>query len=123
MKVKTIKIKSLEQGFTDFKKVFEQVASGKKLPPARQETYFESLEAVRRVLTPERLKLLKYIKEQKPQSIYAVAKGLKKDLKNVSQDLKYLADIGLVQMTKKTSHRRQIQPHVVADRLLIQIEI
>ena len=49
-----IEIKSLEEGLKDFRATWKAVAAGKKVTP-RKGTYFTSLEAARKVLTPKRL--------------------------------------------------------------------
>ena len=51
---------------------------------------------MRRVLTERRLELLKAVKDNKPQSVYALAKMLHRDLKNVLQDVEYLRELGII---------------------------
>ncbi len=83
MKAKTIKIKTLEEGLNDFSKAFHK-ASTCQAAKNKSGIFFSSLEAVRKMLTTERIKMLRYIKKFKPNSIYELAKGLDKNIKNVS---------------------------------------
>jgi predicted transcriptional regulator len=54
---------------------------------------------MRRVLTEKRLELLKTIKEKEPSSVYDLAKILHRDLKNVLQDVAYLQELGIIEVT------------------------
>jgi len=62
--------------------------------------YIESLEAARKLLTPERLKMLGVIKREKPASLYALAKIMGKDFRAIHRDVGIMSDAGLIQ--KKT---------------------
>jgi predicted transcriptional regulator len=63
-------------------------------------------EVLGRILSPPRLQILTMIPSLKPKSISALAKALKKDFKNVYSDVKFLADLGFIELreegTKKT---------------------
>lgn len=124
MRVKKIRIKSLKDSLDDFARVFKQVQAGKRLPTVSEpEIYFESIEAVRKIMTPQRMRLLRYIKQHKPQSIYSLAKGIGKDIKNVYQDLTYLGDIGLIALKDSGRSRRQKQPVLLYDCLSVEFVI
>ena len=58
--------------------------------------YFQSIDDMRAVLTNNRLAILRAIRENKPKSVYELSKRLGRNLKNVNEDLKLLAEIGLV---------------------------
>ncbi len=58
--------------------------------------YFESLEDLRRALTPKRMDLLVAILRQAPGSVTELAKLAGRDLKNVSEDLTLLRQLRLV---------------------------
>ncbi len=70
---------------------------------------FTSLEAVARVLSPARLELLGAILNERPESIYALAKVVGRDFKNVHSDVRLLADIGLLEL-KATGKRDAVKP-------------
>jgi len=59
--------------------------------------FFQSLETLLSVLTTRRLELLKVLHESGPSSVRALAKKLKRDYKNVHQDIALLEKVGLVQ--------------------------
>ena len=97
MKIRRIKIgiKPLKESLHEFAVVWDKLQHGENVKK-RTGIYFESIDAMRKVLTNKRLTILKVIKEEEPNSVYALAKLLGRDLKNVNQDLKMLVDIGLV---------------------------
>ena len=61
--------------------------------------YFQNLETLLRTLTPRRLELLKTVHDRDSISVRALAMALKRDYKNVYQDMKVLENIGLVVRT------------------------
>ena len=58
--------------------------------------YFQNLETLLKILTPKRLELLKTIHHKGDMSIRSIAAYLKRDYKNVYQDVKSLETVGLV---------------------------
>ncbi|MGH9397710.1 MAG: hypothetical protein ACRD18_12770, partial [Terriglobia bacterium] len=58
----TIEIKPLEKMLSGFNDTFKAVQEGRKVAP-RRGAYFTSIEAARSFLTPERLALLRVIRE------------------------------------------------------------
>ncbi|HUT83280.1 MAG TPA: hypothetical protein VMX95_01420 [Thermodesulfobacteriota bacterium] len=93
-----IDIKSLDASLKEAGEIFELASKGKKI---KQKTavYFSNLREMRRVLTEKRLELLKTIKEKEPSSVYDLAKILHRDLKNVLQDVAYLQELGIIEVT------------------------
>lgn len=125
MKVKniTIGIKSVEEGLKDLAKVMKGIQKGNPSRRKRPATYFVSLEAMRRVLTPKRLELLHIIREEQPDSIYELAQIAKRDLKNVQEEVTLLARMGLVSLRKTNVARERIAPRVDYDHLQLDIPI
>ena len=70
-----IEIKSLEEGLKDFRATWKAAAARKKITP-RKRTYFTSLEAARKVLTPKRLQLLHVIRQDRPDSFISLPNSL-----------------------------------------------
>lgn len=70
---------------------------------------FTSLEAVAKVFSPARLELLGAILNRHPESIYALAKVVGRDFKNVHSDVKMLAEVGLLDL-KLTGRRDAVKP-------------
>jgi predicted transcriptional regulator len=75
------------------------------------------------VLTNNRLLILKTIREFHPQSVYELSKMLGRDLKNVNQDLKLLAEIGLVTLEKAETDKKRVVPHVNYGKILLEIPV
>ena len=125
MKIKniTIGIKSLRQGLREFAQAIKNVQRGEIPKTAKEEVNFVSLEAMRKVLTPKRLELLHKIREERPQSVYELAKISNRDLKNVQQDIALLSRIGLVSLSKKKAARERVMPVVDYDNLRLLIPV
>ena len=124
MKVKNIKlgIRSLDTAYAEWAETFEKVRKGRKVDKSRG-IYFTSPEAVRKVLTEKRLELLHVIKEQEPNSVYELAKILKRDIKNVNDDIELLKNIGLVSITKAREGRGRVIPRVNYDKIQLEIGV
>ena len=65
------------------------------------------------------------IRTQRPGSIYELAKTLKRDLKNVQEDLRILEKYGLVRMTegRRTGKRRVKVPEALFGEIALKIAI
>ncbi len=59
---------------------------------------FPDFETLGKVVTGARLELLAVIRQRKPKSIQELARFVKRDFKNVYQDVKFLAEFGLIQL-------------------------
>ena len=124
MKVKNIRvaIKSENELFDEVKEVWGKLEGGEKVKK-HEAIYFESLDAMRRVLTEERLRILKVIRKEHPASIYALAKILKRDLKNTFNDVQFLFQAGLVDLKKTKDVREKTTPLVNYDKILLEISV
>ena len=88
------------------------------------ELAFESYEAFRRVLTPERLRILQVIRSRSPRSIYELAKVLGRDRRSVIKDLKILELLGLVEFEEEMrGKRRSKRPVVSYDEIVVSISL
>lgn len=121
MRVKRVKIgiKSIEDVLENAKGVMKKLERGEKVKKETG-TYFTSIEAFRKALTPKRLELLHLIKTKRPSSINELAKISKRDLKNVAEDVKYLAQIGLIE---KKATRREVAPTIHYDKISLEIAV
>ncbi|MEK6699516.1 MAG: hypothetical protein AABZ10_10815 [Nitrospirota bacterium] len=121
MKIKRIQIgiKSLDDTLREAGEVFEKVAAGKSVR-RRSAIYFRTITEMRRVLTEKRLELIKVIKDRKPSSVYELAKLVHRDLKNVLQDLTYLQELGLVEVTETADKK---VPEVHFDKIAFEVAI
>lgn len=68
-----------------------------------------SWEILGRVFSAARLQILSYIPRFKPHSIAQLARGLGKNFKNVYSDVKFLAELGLIEL-KEEGPRRTLIP-------------
>lgn len=126
MRVKnvTIGIKSIKEVLNSAKDVMERLERGEKVRKKKPGIYFESLEVMRKAITHERVKILKVIKDKHPQSIYELAKLLGRNLKNVADDVHYLAELGLIELEKgKSNGREKTMPVVKYDKILLEIPV
>lgn len=124
MKARDIKIsiKSEDELFNEVKKVWEKVEKGR--PVKKHEGIsFENLEAMRKILTEERIRILRTIKKERPQSIYELAKILNRDIKNTFNDVQFLAQLGLIELKKTKDGREKTAPTVNYDRILLEIPV
>lgn len=124
MKVKDIKIaiKSKDELFDEIKDVWKNLERGNRVKK-HEGISFESIDAMRKLLTEERLRILKTIKKNHPQSIYELAKLLKRDTKNVSDDVYYLRELGLIELKKTKEGREKVTPLVNYDKILLEIAV
>lgn len=120
----TIEIRPVGEALANFRRTFRALEAGRKV--ARHEgIYFTSVEAARNLLTRNRLALLRAIRNQRPRSIYDLAKRLKRDLKNVQQDLRILEQYGLVRMSpaRGLGRRRAKIPETLFEKIALKIAI
>lgn len=124
MKVKNvmIRIKSLEDVFEEAKDVMKRLEKGEKVKK-HEGISFENLDVMRRVLTEERLRILKTIKKEHPSSIYQLAKMLGRDIKNTFDDVQYLTQAGFIELKKTKEGREKATPHVKYDKILLEIPV
>ena len=86
--------------------------------------YIESLEVARKLLTPERLKMLGVIKRNKPVSLYALAKLMGKDFRAIHRDVGIMSNFGLIQKENKTTgKRKRMQLGVKAKEIQLTVPI
>ncbi|MGK5084605.1 hypothetical protein WDW37_15020 [Bdellovibrionota bacterium FG-1] len=100
MKLKKVKI--IVESVAKTSERWASALKGKAHPTPGEETLsVSSWEILGRILSPPRLQILTVIPALKPKSISALAKAMKKDFKNVYSDVKFLADLGLVELREK----------------------
>lgn len=122
MKIKkvTIGIRTVDEVLTEAAATMKAVTAGKKLQPKKHRLFFTSAEALRRFLTPKRVALIHLIRQQHPASINELATLAKRDFKRVYEDIKELADSGLVELRQESG--RKITPRV-AEELHLEVVI
>ncbi len=70
---------------------------------------FPDFETLGRVITGSRVQLLTAIRAKKPKSIQELARFVKRDFKNVYQDVKLLCEFGLIEL-KGVGTRGSVAP-------------
>lgn len=123
MKIKhiTLKVKTLDKMAADFKRIWKDAGKGKSVRDAIETICFDSVEDMQKFLSPERIRLLKMVHEKNPKSIYELAKMLDRDRKNVTEDVKMLEGVGLIE--RKTAKRGKEKVELVVDYDRIQMDI
>lgn len=74
------------------------------------EIVFNSIESFVQILTKTRIEILIYLNHNSPGSIYALAKGLERDFKNVHSDVKKLAELSLIDLEPTGNSRNGLIP-------------
>jgi predicted transcriptional regulator len=125
MKTVTFSINPLDDVMNDFADTFEAVRTGRGVPKgSREEVGFTSIDAVRNFLTRERLALLRTIRTRHPGSLYELARMVKRDFKNVQQDIGILERHGLVRISKDPRGKRNVKvPQVPFEQIALKIAI
>ena len=124
MRIKKVKIgiKSFEDVLNNVKETMKKLERREKVKKERG-IYFENLKAFRRALTEKRLEMLHVIKEKQPSSVYELAKILNRDIKNVTMDIEYLEQVGLVELKRTKEKRERIIPLVEYDKIDLEIAV
>ena len=86
--------------------------------------YIESLDDARKLFTPERIKFLSTVREESPESLYALAKLLKKDFKTISTDARLLSDAGILRLVNhKVGKRAKVRPVFTGNEINLSIAV
>ncbi len=110
-------IKHKKEFFAELEHDWLAIDRGEKAPEPIHRIYFESAEVLSRVLTRQRVGLLKVLHVQGALSVRALAAFLERDYKNVYQDVKILEESGLIERDSKN--------HVLApyEKLMIELPL
>lgn len=125
MKIKhiTLKVKTLDEMAADFKRVWKEAGKGKSVREAIETICFDSVEDMQKFLSPERIRLLKMVHEKNPKSIYELAKMLDRDRKNVTEDVKMLENVGLIERKTAKNGKQKVKLVVDYDRIQMDIAV
>ncbi len=117
---KTITIKSHEQTMLECAGIMDAVMRGENVKPEEPQYTFTSFEAFRKTMTPQRFALLKVIREKRPESIKELAAITNRDMKNISEDVKILLDMDLIEMEK---HGKNKAPRLHYDGFRLEVAV
>ena len=99
MKTMKIKIESREKIKSDLLELAKSIDVGApKKTNKKRGIVFESLGAVRKILTENRLEVWRVIRDQKPTSISHLAQLLKREFRSVHRDVMLLSELGLIEL-------------------------
>jgi predicted transcriptional regulator len=117
-----IGIRSGQASYTAALQALRRVEAGDRTTRAAG-LYFESLEDIRKILTARRLDLLAAILRHRPGSVTELARLVRRDLKNVSEDLALLERLGLVAFGAGQGHGNARAPIVPYDEIDLTIDL
>jgi len=125
MKLKDIEIKVMsDEAYGDhLDKLFEDLRAGKPTGKRKSKIVARTPEDVSKILTNERIRLLQVIREKKPESISELARLLNRSQSNVSNDVKYLEGIGLLELEEKKDPVMHKKPVVNYDAVRITVDL
>ena len=123
MKTKKIKvqIKSLDNALNEFTDCAKKIKKGKKINSQQKSLYLADVQTARSIFTEGRLKIIQVLKSEKPESIYALAKLLKRDFKNVYDDVVFLAQLEVLTLKNNKTGRKQKVPQLICDKILFEM--
>jgi predicted transcriptional regulator len=118
-----IEIKTLDEEIEETASLLTRAEQGKSTKLERK-LVFRSIEDLRSVLTPGRLRLIHLIYHKKPESVYELAQLARRDRKAIITDLDILQTLGLVHLTEESSEgRKRSIPQVDYSRIDISVEV
>ncbi|MBC7538823.1 MAG: hypothetical protein H7281_08380 [Bacteriovorax sp.] len=110
MKIMKIKIQSRAKYDSDLRNLAKAIDSNKfKKSYKKNGIYFESLTAVRKILTDNRLEVWRAIRDKKPESITHLAEILGRGFRSVHRDVMLLKELGLIRLTEGPGKRGNVQ--------------
>ncbi len=121
MRIRKVKIgiKDTSAALDEFINTAKAMERGEKVTKKRG-VYFTSIDALRKVLTPQRLGLLHVIREAKPSSLHEVARLANRNIKNVFDDIRYLAQVGFVELKEADN---KVSARVNYDKIFLEIAV
>ena len=125
MRTVTFSIRPFTDVADNFANTFDAVRTGRRVSrKPRGEVGFTSIEAARNFLTRERLSLMRTIRARHPSSLYELAKMVKRDFKNVQEDIAILERHRLIRVSKEPRGKRKVKvPEVLFEEIALKIAI
>ena len=123
--IKAKELKLYIEKTAEFKKKIKSelraIDRGKAKKLGEDSISFQSLEQLRKFLTPKRLELLRVIRHKKPNSMYELAKMVGRTPENVNTDIKFLEQLGFVEVERIHDVRKKSVPEVTYDKMTLEI--
>ena len=125
--IKTKELKLYIEDTSEFKKKvsgeLRAIGRGKAKKLGEDSISFQSLGQLRKFLTPKRLELLRVIRHKKPMSMYELAKIVSRTPENVNSDIKFLEQLGFVEVDRIHDIRKKSVPEVNYDKMTLELSI
>lgn len=104
MKLKTVRIiiESQEETAKRWKQAFKSRVRSR---PNEEVISVPNFEILGKIFSPQRLEILATVPILKPKSIAELGRLLKRDFKNVYSDVKFLADLGLLNLREEGARK------------------
>jgi predicted transcriptional regulator len=115
-------IKDVKTLLNEFIETCESLQSGKEVKQEKG-VYFTNIDAFRKAITPKRIELLQCIKKNNPTSIRHLSTLIDRDIKNVSDDIRFLDQVGLIDFKENNANEKAIKPFVNYDKIMFEIAV
>jgi predicted transcriptional regulator len=110
MKTLKIKIRDRKKVESDLVKLARELDKGQfRKKSKKNDIFFESLSAVRKILTDNRLDVWRTIRDKRPDSITHLAQLLHRGFRSVHRDVMLLRDLGLIELIEGPGKRGHVQ--------------
>jgi predicted transcriptional regulator len=111
--MKLRKVRIVVEDIDSVKRRWGAALRGKGLPSKSGGKMIETIsvgswEVLGRVLSPPRLQLLAAVSTKKPTSIAHLARLLKRDFKNTHSDVKFLAELGMLELREEGPRKTMV---------------
>ncbi|MAG08231.1 hypothetical protein CMO89_02060 [Candidatus Woesearchaeota archaeon] len=100
-----------------------KIDKGKRGLIAGESISFPSIDVLKQFLTPKRIQLLRIIRNQKPKSLYELAKLSGRKQESVFYDIKLLENSGFIEIEKIKDVRIKTIPKIGYDEVDVRIPI
>lgn len=92
---------SLREAAAEVATAWKAAAAGKPISPSDR-ILFRDWDALYAVVTPKRMELLRHLRAEPAESLRALARSLKRDVKRVHQDVAALSELGVIERDEVT---------------------
>lgn len=82
----------------------------------------DSMGSMLKLMSKSRFDVFAAIVENKPESLYELAKFMKKDPGNVLRDAKVLEEMGLIKLVSLKGKRDRLKPQALFDKIVFEFE-
>ena len=117
-----IEVRPFDESIKEVVGLIRDISKAKKVKKIERIT-FDNIETLRKIVTPERVKLMHYIRINHPESIYELAQITGRKWRAVANDIDILSNVGLVKLEKQEKPKEAIKPVVEFEKINIGVSI